>query len=253
MRNIEGRRATAHRTTSAEIVRLARRLLVANGVEGVTLRPIATAIGVTAPGLYRYFPSRADLLRQLTADLYNELALEMEMARDVLPVEDLLGRLAAVTRSFRRWSTTHSAEFQLVFATPLGTVSHDDDQLRAAANRFGEIFLRAFVDIWSQHRFAVPDLAVMDPAMIDQLEQWQVRGSIPLPIPASQVFLECWVQLYGLISMEIFGHLTWALPDAEPMFEAMLSQVLARLAPVGDRAAGDQVVSGNGGQTRPLR
>jgi hypothetical protein len=36
------------------------------------------------------------------------------------------------------------------------------------------------------------------------------------------VFLSCWIRLYGIVAMEIFGHLRFALDDAEPMFEAEL-------------------------------
>ena len=37
-----------------------------------------------------------------------------------------------------------------------------------------------------------------------------------------QVFLSCWIRLYGMVCMEVFGHLQFALHDAEPMFEAEL-------------------------------
>ena len=37
-----------------------------------------------------------------------------------------------------------------------------------------------------------------------------------------QVFLSCWIRLYGMVCMEVFGHLRFALDDAEPMFEAEL-------------------------------
>jgi hypothetical protein len=51
-----------------------------------------------------------------------------------------------------------------------------------------------------------------------------------------QVFLSCWIRLYGLICMEIFGHLKFALDDAGPMFEAELHD-LARVLGVADAYA----------------
>jgi Tetracyclin repressor-like, C-terminal domain len=42
------------------------------------------------------------------------------------------------------------------------------------------------------------------------------------------VFLRCWVLLYGAVSMEVFGHLGFALDDPATMFEYTLSD-LARL------------------------
>jgi hypothetical protein len=48
------------------------------------------------------------------------------------------------------------------------------------------------------------------------------------------VFLACWIRLYGLVCMEIFGHLRFALHDAEPMFESEL-RGLGQLLGVGDQ------------------
>ena len=46
---------------------------------------------------------------------------------------------------------------------------------------------------------------------------------MPLPLGVMQVFLSCWIRLYGAVTMEIFGHLRFAVADAEPVFEAELA------------------------------
>jgi hypothetical protein len=33
------------------------------------------------------------------------------------------------------------------------------------------------------------------------------------------------VRLYGIVSLEVFGHLSFALDDGRPMFELMLSEM----------------------------
>jgi hypothetical protein len=43
------------------------------------------------------------------------------------------------------------------------------------------------------------------------------------------VFLSCWIRLYGMVCMEVFGHLRFALADAEPMFEAQLRELAGLL------------------------
>jgi len=48
------RRDRLRAATKAEIVESARRLLVADGLAGVTLRAIGRDMGMTAPALYRY-------------------------------------------------------------------------------------------------------------------------------------------------------------------------------------------------------
>ena len=59
------RRDRLRAATSEEIIQTARRLLVQSGPEAVTLRAIAREMGMTAPGLYRYFDSHEELLRHV--------------------------------------------------------------------------------------------------------------------------------------------------------------------------------------------
>ena len=63
----------------------------------------------------------------------------------------------------------------------------------------------------------------IEPPLQEQLRAWCATFPVPLPLGVMQVFLSCWIRLYGLVCMEIFGHLKFALADAEPMFEAELA------------------------------
>ena len=237
MAEVRNRRGENREAMLREISDCARALLVAEGPQGVTLRPIAREVGLTAPGLYRYFPSRLHLLQDLNATLYDELAETLEVARDAVDEDDVGGRLMAVTSAFRQWSTNHPPEFGFVFATPVGSIDPDSsERLKRASDRFAGVFFGLFVDLWFRRGFPVPDAAEMAPEMVRQLTQWVGQEQIPLPLPALQVFLECWVQVYGLISMEVFGHLAFAIADVDPMFDTMLLQ-LGRRLDLGDLSA----------------
>ena len=39
------------------------------------------------------------------------------------------------------------------------------------------------------------------------------------------IFLRCWVRLYGMVSLEVFEHLHFALDDAAPLFEYTLAEL----------------------------
>jgi hypothetical protein len=54
------------------------------------------------------------------------------------------------------------------------------------------------------------------------LRLWCDTLPVPLPLGVMHVFLSCWIRLYGTVCMEAFGHLRFALDDAEPVFEAEL-------------------------------
>jgi hypothetical protein len=48
--------------------------------------------------------------------------------------------------------------------------------------------------------------------------------------------LSGWIRLYGMVAMEVFGHLSWALTDAEPLFDTEIAAFLHGLRGVPDGA-----------------
>ena len=77
------RRDRLRAATIEEIIQTARRLLVASGPEAVSLRAIAREMGMTAPGLYRYFDSHEELLRHVCASIFTELGEDIHQAIQV--------------------------------------------------------------------------------------------------------------------------------------------------------------------------
>jgi AcrR family transcriptional regulator len=228
------RRERQRAATVQEIKDVARRLLVEQGTAALSLRAIAREVGVTAPALYRYFDGHEALVDTLAADFYNELCDAMERAqtegREEHPEDVRMAvahRLMAAATAFRTWSVDHPAEFSLIFGTPIPGVDLYDENSAAcvAGQRFGLVFAALFLELWAVRPFSVPDLAELDPRLIPQLEDYRLRLGVDLPIPVVYVFLSCWARLYGLVTMEVFGHLTFALSDAEPAFMTELHQI----------------------------
>ena len=216
------RRERARTATAQEILTTARALLVASGPSSVTLRAIAREMGMTAPGLYRYVASHEDLLGQLIRVLYDELTAELEQARDAAGT-DVSARLLAVSRAFRRWGLGHRAELGLLFGSPLpGVDTPPGGETDEAGRRFGAVFLGLFGELWAQHPFPVRSDDEIDPRLVAELLAWRgVEGGLPLG--ALEVFLHCWVRLYGAVVVEAFGHVGFASADAEPLFERELA------------------------------
>src|ERR1700722_18077944 len=74
------RRDRLRAATAEEIISTARRLLVRSGPDAVTLRAIAREMGMTAPGLYRYFDNREELVRHICAAIFTELGSDISQA-----------------------------------------------------------------------------------------------------------------------------------------------------------------------------
>jgi AcrR family transcriptional regulator len=228
------RRERVRDATTGEIKQTARRLLVEDGPDALTLRAIAREMGMTAPALYRYFGSHEELVAAVCADVLDELTETLSRARDSVRPEAPVERLTAACRAFRRWSLDHPREFQLTFASPAPRPSMDaeraePDLVTPEDLSFGAVFLGIFVEIWAQRPFLVVDVADLPPAFATQLRAFSTRVGDVLPLGALVAYLSGWVRLYGAVTLEAFGHLGFALDDAEPMFEAMLADMTRSL------------------------
>ena len=240
------RRERLRAATVDEIKRAARRLLVADGPAAMSLRAIAREMGMTAPALYRYFPSHDALMDELCADLNTELTAELERARDAVPDQPPGARLVATCRAFRCWAVTHPAEFSFIFAntrraeagSPQSGECWSKDRHSAAyeaARRFGRVFMDLIVELWSTHRFPVLDAAEIPEDLRRELERFcEVAGLDDVPVGVAYVFLSGWVRLYGLVALEVFGHLEFAVQDVTALFEAEIAAMAREFRlPVG--------------------
>jgi AcrR family transcriptional regulator len=229
------RRDRLRAATTEEIIATARRLLVSSGPEAMSLRAIAREMGMTAPGLYRYFDSHEELNRHVCASIFTELGGDIRRAIEAEPAPaeaadpmtaKLTVKMIAACREFRRWSLTHHAEFGLLFGVPLPGV--DDGRYDVAdecALAFAGTFLTLFIELWNAAPFPVPDAADIDPGLRGQLERYRDWLGTDLPVGVVLTFLRCWMVLYGAVAMEVFGHLQFALTDPAPMFELTLSDL----------------------------
>jgi AcrR family transcriptional regulator len=218
------RRDRLRADTVREIKQTARRVLVDQGVDGLALRAVAREMGMSAPALYRYFDSREDLVEHVVADLYDELVAVLEAARDAAVPAEAGPQLLAVSRAFRAWAITHHAEFGLLFGSPAERVGLTGQEgiAHQAGHRFGQVFGALVARIYLERGFPIPRDDDMEPALQEQLKDWCDTLPVPLPLGVMHVFLSCWIRLYGMVCMEVFGHLRFALADPEPMFEAEL-------------------------------
>jgi AcrR family transcriptional regulator len=240
-----GRRERVRAATVEEIKSVALRLIVEEGPEAATLRAIAREMGMTAPGLYRYFASYEDLHTALVADTYERLADVLTTARDAAVAERARGaaidplvagrplvvlRLLATARAFRDWAVAHPREFILVFGTPVPPPSCvGDDPSHLSGLRFGAVFTEIFLQLWIEQPFPVADETSLPESLATQLRAY--RGELAaqfgeqalrVPLTAIEVYLQAWVQLYGLVAMEVFDHLYFCLTDVGPFFDRHL-------------------------------
>jgi AcrR family transcriptional regulator len=102
-----------------EIKRVARERLAEEGA-ALSLRAVARDMGMVSSALYRYFPSRDDLLTTLILDAYNSMGEASERGdATVRDRRDLFGRFLATGHAIRDWAVERPHEYALVYGSPV--------------------------------------------------------------------------------------------------------------------------------------
>jgi AcrR family transcriptional regulator len=225
-----GLRARRRQELLAAIRTAALEELRRSGAAGLSLRAVARDVGIAVSALYRYFPSRDELLTDLIVAAFDEHADAVEAGG---AHDDVGEALHGVWHAYRAWAVAHPAEFGLAYGTPVpGYVAPPEDTVRAGS-RIGRFALGLLARAYAEGRLDPDTLhrraARLSPGTAEQLETWSRRHGQRVPTEVLAVWLDLFVHLHGLVSMEVFGLLRPITPDAAPYAAEVVDTELAAL------------------------
>ncbi|MGY4978694.1 TetR/AcrR family transcriptional regulator [Streptomyces sp. 900105755] len=209
----QGARARARMEVTTAIKDEARRQLAAEGAAKLSLRAVARELGMVSSALYRYFPSRDDLLTALIIDAYDSLGEAAESAHAATAAAGAAPahRWVAVCEAVRGWALTHPHEYALIYGSPVPGYSAPETTIPPAA-RVALVLvgiLREAFEGRGLARTPVPaELASEARRMADEL----VPG---LPPEVAVAMAAAWAQLFGLVGFELFGQFQGVVEEAE--------------------------------------
>lgn len=211
-------RARVREELVAEIKAAARRQLATEGAN-LSLRAVAREMGMVSSAVYRYFPSRDDLLTALIIDCYNELGEAAETAADTggTPLEKWL----AVGHGIRDWALANPTEYALIYGSPVPGYKAPQDTI-GPATRTTEALLRVLVTV-------PPTVADDDPDLPPKLEA-ELDAITPDGVSKKLMArgLTGWVQMFGVITFELFGRLNDVIEQSRRDFFDLQLRVMAR-------------------------
>ena len=110
--------AEDHQALRQAVIDAAMRLFQTHGLAGVTMRAVASEVGVSAMALYRYFPNKAGLLQGLWAftltDLHDHLRARLGA---LAPSDGARARMRAVIDAFMGFFEARPDSYRLIFMT----------------------------------------------------------------------------------------------------------------------------------------
>lgn len=209
-------RDRARAELTAEILATARRHVTDVGASSLSLRAVSRDLGMASSALYRYFPSRDALLTRLIIEAYDALGEACETADARCARDDLLGRWRAVTHEVRAWALANPHEYALVYGSPIPGYAAPTDTIDPAG-RVARLLIQLLFDIEASGA-ADPPLTAPIPASLRAQIQTVAEGPLPVDHQRALIGVGAWVQLFGLISFELFGQFVNTFDDAEELF-----------------------------------
>jgi AcrR family transcriptional regulator len=217
-----GTRARVRAALTREIVDVARRHLATDGAAGLSLRAVARELGMASSAVYRYFPSRDDLLTALIVEAYDALGAATEEAEAAAPRADLRSRLHAACAAVRAWALAHPHEYALVYGSPVPGYAAPEATVGPAA-RVGTV-LSAIVADGVASGVVDRGTGGADAALTPG-----VAASVGLPDdPGASVAaraVQAWTALFGLVSFELFGQLHNVVEHREEYFRGAVERL----------------------------
>jgi AcrR family transcriptional regulator len=226
-------RERARAELTREIKEGARRQLAATGADGISLRAVARELGMASSALYRYYPSRDDLLTALIIDAYNAIGEAAEQAiADAKPDESWgRDRWLAASHAIRGWALEHPHEYALIYGSPVPGYRAPEATIGPAARvpfAFAGVLAAAteageLGDDAGAHAGAAAD------ALTGGLAEQAAALSAALTSPvAPEVLVRAviaWTQLFGMISWELFGQFVGSFEPADALFAHAVAQL----------------------------
>ena len=234
---VRSARRRAREEVTREIVEAARRQLATAGAPGLSLRAVARELGMVSSAVYRYVPSRDDLLTLLIIDGYDALGVAAEDAERQVDRADLTGRWLSVCHAVRDWALEHPHEYALLYGSPVPGYVAPQDTVPAATRVTA--LMSAILEGAASADPDRPDWARVPGAAVSAALM-PTRPFVPERVPDELLIrgLMAWTYLFGAVSFELFGHRQHVIDDDLGLRRAFFNEEVTRIGALSGMVAG---------------
>ncbi|WP_344666204.1 TetR-like C-terminal domain-containing protein [Catenulispora yoronensis] len=215
----------------AEIKRVALVHLERDG-SALSLRGVARDMKMVSSAIYRYFPSRDELLTALIIDAYTSLADAADAADgNVDRREAYLARWFSVGHTIRNWALAHPAEYALIYGSPIPGYKAPMDTVPPAARTLIALG-RCIAEAEAAGKIREPEAPIAMPPTENAEYAAELRAAAEALgfVEGSQAiepFLSAATHVYGAVNFEVFGRLNNAIDQRNEWFDRQLRQLAA--------------------------
>lgn len=220
------RRERQHAALRDEIKAMARAHMARDGAAALSLRAVASDLGLSSAAIYYYFPNRDELITALIVDAFRSLGAALRAADR--PDADIADRLELVMLAYRDWAVSRPAEYALIFGTPIpgyvGPAEITSPEARSAFAAIGELFVVAY----AEGRLRTSPTPA--PAVIAaHVERWLAETGQQIPLPVLMATLRVWAVGHGLVGLELDHQTQPIIGDSGALFAYEVRELLRQL------------------------
>jgi AcrR family transcriptional regulator len=220
------RRERLRTQTLQEIRDASFEIIDADGVHALSFAALARSMAMSAPAVYRYFPSRDALVAHLTTLSYEQLLTAMTEAaagRRRAPQT----RVRLLVAAYRDWALQHPRRYGMLFGERTADLPGEAGirtPLDQAMALLIDLLLAASSD-------APAASTTGDQALDGQLRAWariQDRPDITPGVASAALLI--WTRVHGIVSLELTGMLDNHPLDAQRLIRLEVDGALQHLA-----------------------
>jgi AcrR family transcriptional regulator len=183
---------------------------------------------MVSSAIYRYYPSKEELLTALIIDAYRALGAAATAADQRLPDKDLRGRWQAVCHAVRDWARANRHEYALIYGSPVPGYQAPEATV-VEAQKVPLIMVRVLRAAWAEGTLRpTRDSGVLSDGLAEQCRALAEVIAPELPPEVLARAIVAWTQLFGMVSFELFGQLVGSVDPSDEFF-AYAVDVLADL------------------------
>ena len=220
------RRERLRAQTLQEIEEASFAIIDADGVQALSVAALARSMAMSAPAVYRYFPSRDALVAHLVTLSYEQLAAAMGQAVAG-------GRKAPRTRvrlvvgAYRDWALSHRRRYGMLFgerADLPGEVTS-----RTPLDRAMALLIDLLVAVQDTAR---ADGTSGDRTLDGQLRRWarvQERPDVAPDVARAAILI--WTRVHGIVSLELTGVFEDRTVEAQRLIDLEIDNAIRSIGP----------------------
>jgi AcrR family transcriptional regulator len=204
-----------------EIKTVGRRHLAEHGASGLSLRAVAREVGMVSSAVYRYFPSRDDLLTALIIDAYDAVGECAEDADAAARDRGVEARWLGMCEAVRTWALANAHEYSLIYGSPVPGYAAPEATI-GPASRVPLVLLGLLVDGVAAGEVVEGETPSMSRAVRSDFAQLRRDAAPSVPDAVLSRALAVWSQLLGTINLEMFGHLHNVIHDYDAFYSLQM-------------------------------